>query len=255
MQSIPLTIGIFLFGSLWGSFFYTLALRIIGGEYSTVKGLLATRSRCPHCKKTIHPFFLVPLAGHLLAGGRCRQCGKPISPLYPLAEIAGGATALIAAHFFGTGLTGMAYLLIIYILLTLACIDARTRTLPNSLVGILALISLYPVLSEGHLVNSLWGALLMGGIFVVILLIFPGSFGGGDVKLAVALGFLLGTELSLVALETAIITGALTGIVWGVASGRGLRSFIPFGPFLALGALVALFYGWEIITLYHRVMN
>lgn len=255
MESIPLYIGIFLFGTLWGSFFYTLALRMIRGEHLSARELLGTRSRCPRCQERIHPLFLVPLAGYLLALGRCRRCKNPISPAYPLAEITGGLAALAAAHFFGMGPAGLAHFLIIAVLVTLSYIDVRTRTLPNSLVILLALVSLYPVLAGGHLVNGLWGALLMGGIFVVILLIFPGSFGGGDVKLALVLGFLLGTELSLVALETAVITGALTGVIWGLASGRGLRSFIPFGPFLALGALVALFYGWEIITLYHSIVS
>ena len=88
--------------------------------------------------------------------------------------------------------------------------------------------------------------------FLLILFLFPGSFGGGDVKFASVIGFFLGFEYSIVALEISLISGAVIGVIYGMKTGMKLKMKIPFGPFLSLGLIVSFFFGREILLLYYK---
>jgi len=116
---------------------------------------------------------------------------------------------------------------------------------------VLLLASIYPVIIESTLKDHLYGALLMGAFFLVVLLLFPGGFGGGDMKYAIIIGFLLGLEMSIVALEVALVSGSLTGVAYALIKRSGLRIKIPFAPFLTLGLVVSLFWGRHVLLVYY----
>jgi leader peptidase (prepilin peptidase)/N-methyltransferase len=246
---------VFFSGSVWGSFFYTLALRVSDGSFSrdVVKALIHS-SHCPGCGARIKPLYLIPVAGYFLSRGKCPRCHEKISPAYPAMEILFGAIAVLAAVKFGITLHAFIMYLIIGISITVAVVDVKTFTISGGLLVILGIMSLYPLLMNGRPLDNLYGLLLMGIFFLVIMFILPGSFGGGDIKYAMVLGVITGLEQSVVVLEAALISGALFGIIYAAAKGQGFRIKIPFAPFLTLGLCVSVFYGNEIILLYYRII-
>jgi leader peptidase (prepilin peptidase)/N-methyltransferase len=246
---------IFFTGSLFGSFFYTLAVRYINESFKRDKlNALFSFSKCPVCGYKINPLHLIPVLGYLLLRGKCGRCGSPISKIYPLAEILYGALAFVIYSAFGQSLYTAVIFLIIGLSISISVIDIRIQIIPDSFVLIFFLLSIYPVMLNDSLKDNLYGLLLMGAFFIIVLLIFPGSFGGGDVKFALSIGILLGLESSIVALETALIAGSLIGIIYAIRFKRGLRSKIPFAPFLTFGLLVSLLYGREILSVYYRIV-
>ena len=121
-------------------------------------------------------------------------------------------------------------------------------------VFIFVMISIYPIILNHSLMDNFKGLLLMFSFFIVVLLLFPGSFGGGDMKFASAIGFFLGIELSIVALEIALISGSIVGTIYAIKTRKGLRIKIPFAPFLSLGTISALLYGRDITLLYYNLV-
>ncbi|MDI9423891.1 MAG: prepilin peptidase [Spirochaetota bacterium] len=244
-----------LLGAAWGSFSYTLALRIASGRFaSNPLGALVSRSRCPSCAGAVPMLALIPIMGYALARGRCAHCGGRVSPFYPLSEILHAALCVFVVRHFGFG----AYSLVAFMALSfgfaVAVIDIKTLTVPGSLVLSTAVLALYPTVTFGRPVEHLIGAAGMFAFFAVIMLLFPGGFGGGDLKYATAIGLFCGWELSIVAVETALITGALAGTAYALLTRKGLRIRFPFAPFLALGFAVAVLYGRELILLYGRIV-
>ncbi len=246
---------LFYFGAIWGSFFYTLAFRYSSGFVlkEPVRALFG-KSRCPGCETGIPWYGLIPLFGYFILRGRCRNCGDAISPVYPAAEAGFGVLILLFYFEYGASLYSLNLYLIAAVAAAIALVDVKTLTVPNSLVAVILLLSIYPVVKHGSWTDPLYGLLLMGGFFIVILLVFPGSFGGGDVKLAAAIGPVLGLKMSIVALESAILIGALTGTAWALIRRKSLRTKIPFAPFLAAGLVIALLYGRDILLLYYKTV-
>jgi len=245
----------FLIGTVWGSFFFTLALRFSDDttKNAPLKSLCA-RSNCPTCKAPIPAVLLIPIVGYLITRGRCQNCGSFISPAYPLAEILYGLLAAAVVSREGITLYATIMFLILGISIAIAIVDIKTLAIPNLLVGAFILLSLYPVILRSDYWDNLFGLILCAVFFLIILLIFPGSFGGGDLKLASAMGFLLGFELSIVAIETALITGSVIGIIYAIKTKKGLKIKLPFAPFLTAGLIVAFFYGRDLLLLYYRVI-
>ena len=213
-------------------------------------------SSCPKCGQPIAPFDNVPLLSYLLLRGRCRKCGAPIPIRYPLIE---ALTALLfgaAAYEFGVGIHLISALVLISALISLAAIDLEHGILPNAIVGPCAAVGfVLSVLGDpGGWWIYLLSALAIGGGLLALALAFPAGMGMGDVKMGGMLGAFLGPYGAL-----AVFLGALAGTVVGVvllAMGRiRRRSALPFGVFLALGGLVSLFEGPELISLYLRLVG
>jgi leader peptidase (prepilin peptidase) / N-methyltransferase len=242
---------VFLFGAVWGSFFYTLALRMCDDAYrGRPRDVLAARSHCPHCHASVSVMGLVPFAGFAYLRGRCARCGGRISWAYPAAEAGYGLLALLSYWLLDTSAVTLSVYLLLGLAAAIAIIDAKTFTIPGSLSAAFFLVSLFPVISSGDLVSHALGALGMSAFFAVIMLIFPGSFGGGDVKLAAAIGFFAGWEQSIVVLEAALMLGSVAGVIYATVSGKGLRIRFPFAPPLAAGLAVAVFWGEAIMRAY-----
>lgn len=248
-------LSIFFFGALWGSFFYTLSLRYINGtiKKNPLKALFSS-SKCQECKSRINPVFLIPIIGFILLRGKCKKCGGKISLQYPIFEIIYGLLLIMIIFEYGIGLYSINIFILIGIAVAISIIDAKTFIIPDSLVIGFAILSIYPIILHQPFKDNIFGFLLMFLFFIIILLVFPGSFGGGDVKFASAAGLFSGLELSIVILETALVSGAIVGIIYAIKTKKNLRTKIPFGPFITLGIIVASLYGRDIILLYYRMM-
>jgi leader peptidase (prepilin peptidase)/N-methyltransferase len=254
MNIIILTLS-FIFGAFWGSFFYTLALRYADGRIREhpMKALFS-RSKCPSCGAGINPLFMAPILGYFILKGKCRSCGARISPIYPAAEIFFGALAALFAWKFGATV----YMLNIYLLtgiaLCISIIDMKALIIPDSLVIAFTVLSVYPIVLNYNLKDNLFGMLALFIIFLVILLIFPGSFGGGDVKLGAVIGLLSGLEMSIVVLEVSLVSGAIIGAIYALRAKKSLKTKIPFAPFLTFGLIISLLYGRDILLVYYRIL-
>jgi leader peptidase (prepilin peptidase)/N-methyltransferase len=220
------------------------------------RSVVRPASSCPKCGQPIAPLDNIPLLSYLLLRGRCRKCGAPIPIRYPLIE---ALTALLfgaAAYEFGVGIHLISALVLISALISLAAIDLEHGLLPNAIVGPCAAVGfVLSVLGDpGGWWIYLLSALAIGGGLLALALAFPAGMGMGDVKMGGMLGTFLGPYGAL-----AIFLGALAGTVVGVvllAMGRiRRRSALPFGVFLALGGLVSLFEGPELISLYLRLVG
>ena len=242
----------FICGAFFGSFFYTLALRYIDGsmEESPAKALFSS-SKCPSCGERIGPVGLIPVLGFIILRGECTKCGASISWRYPLAEIIFGLTAAAVFVNFGIGIKTISIFMLISVLFTIAIIDLQTLTIPDSLILVFLVFSVYEIATSGDILNHAYGFIIMFVFFIVILLLFPGSFGGGDLKLASVIGLYLGLDLSIVALESSLIIGAVVGILYGLLSGKGLKIKICFAPFLAAGFITTVFFGNDILLMYY----
>lgn len=246
---------VFICGTAAGSFFYTLALKYINGEIkrSPVKALFS-RSICPCCGKKIGTVYLIPVLGYLFAAGKCRSCAGGISPLYPLWEIIYGFLALAVVHYFGYGFYPLSLFIISSISLCIAIVDYYTFIIPDSLLVLFFITSVYPVMVRGEWLNNLAGFGFLTLFFLLVMLILPGAFGGGDLKYFAAAGFLFGLEESVVLLEVTLITGAVAGAAWALVKKKGLRVKIPFAPFITWGVLATIFAGKHILLWYYSLV-
>jgi prepilin signal peptidase PulO-like enzyme (type II secretory pathway) len=145
--------------------------------------------------------------------------------------------------------------IILSILAVISYVDIKTLTIPNPLIIILALLSIYQIVVSNQKLDMLYGGLFLTLFFLVFFLLIPGSFGFGDVKLAAVIGTFCGLSQSVVVLESSLITGAVCGIIYMLARNKGLKAKMPFGPFLALGFVISIFYGVEIALIYFRFIN
>lgn len=241
-----------LLGLVIGSFLNVVAYRLPRGESLSSPG-----SRCPVCGHPIRPYDNVPVLSWVVLRGRCRDCASAISKRYPLVEAATGGlfAAVVAARYPDAAPTVLGIVLVAF-LVPLTLIDLDLRLLPDRLVLPAAAIALIAgtLLDPGGEVERLIAGAAAGGCFLLIALAYPGGMGLGDVKLAGTLGLFLGAEVA-VAIFAALLTGVTVGVAIiarkGVAAGR--KTAIPFGPFLAAGAVVAILVGPAILDAYlHR---
>jgi leader peptidase (prepilin peptidase) / N-methyltransferase len=208
-------------------------------------------SRCPACGEPIRPIDNVPVLSYLLLRGRCRSCKARISARYPLVEALTGALFAAAAYEFGLDLRLLWALVLISSLIALAGIDLEHRLLPNAIVGPAALagLSLSILASpEWWWVYPVSAFAVAGGLFVLAIA-HPGGMGMGDVKMGGMLGAFLGPYAAL-----AVFLGAFAGAITGgllMATGKiQRRHALPFGVFMALGGILAIFVGPQLWALY-----
>ena len=236
-----------LFGALIGSFLNVVAHRVPRGE-----SLVSPGSHCPSCGAPVKAFDNVPVVSWLVLRGRCRRCGARISVRYPIIELltAVAFAAVVAVNGFDDDL--VLELPLVATLIALAAIDFDQRLLPNKIVYPLAawgLIASVLVDADDLVENLIAGA----GAFTFLLLVvlaYPRGMGMGDVKLAGAMGLYLGLSI-IPALLVAFLSGSIVGLAIIAREGAAARKkAVPFGVFLALGGIVAVLAGPELIELY-----
>ncbi len=244
---MPASIAVGLAGLVVGSFLNVCIVRI--PERRSIWG---PGSSCPSCGAPIAWRDNVPLLSYVVLRGRCRTCKSLISPRYPLVEAITAAGYVLAYLRFGWSAGLPVTLLLISALVVATAIDLAHQiipdlvTLPGILVGFLANL----VTGRIHWVDSLVGILAGSGIFLAVILASRGGMGGGDMKLGAMLGAFLGWKVALIGFLIAALAGGAFAVVLLATKIRGRKDPVPFGPFLALGGAVAVFWGERLLTWY-----
>jgi leader peptidase (prepilin peptidase)/N-methyltransferase len=238
-----------LFGLIIGSFLNVVAWRLPRGQ-----SLVRPRSKCPGCDTQLKAYDNIPLFSWLALRGRCRGCGERISARYPVVEaITAALYVLVVAVKHDDALQIALGLVLVTFLVPIAVIDLDFKRIPNKLTGPAAVlgVALGALLEPSYLPEQLAagaGALLF---FLLPTLLHKKGMGMGDVKLVGVLGLYLGRAVApaiFIAMILGVVVGAAIVAMRGVSEGR--RAKVPFGPFLAVGALVAFFVGNDLVDGY-----
>jgi leader peptidase (prepilin peptidase)/N-methyltransferase len=242
-------IALFVLGCVFGSFVTVLAHRVPRGE-----AWITGRSRCPSCGAEIGARDNLPVLSWLLLRGRCRSCGEAISLRYPLAEL--GLGVLWVGTYLALGDDDAARLalglVLCAVLVAITLTDLDLRLIPNKLVlaGAVVAVAVVAATDADDLVERGIAALAAGGFLFLVALAYPRGMGMGDVKLVAMMGLYLGRAIAPAVL-IGFAAGALVGMTMIARHGAEARKQqIPFGPFLALGGVIGLWFGDEIVDWY-----
>lgn len=242
-----------LFGALWGSFANVVILRLPAG-----KSVVSPRSQCPHCGTLIRWFDNIPILSWLILRAKCRKCKAAISWRYPLVELIMSILFLLAYVKLGWSWTLLEYLIFIFGLVTVSFIDFDHMILPDqfTLGGIVVGLLGAALNPEREFMPALWGVLLGGGFlwavaYLYLVLRKQDGMGGGDIKLLAWIGAVLGVASIPFVILISSVVGSVVGILWSFKVKKGMQTTIPFGPYLALAALIYMLYGgYDLSRLY-----
>lgn len=247
------TVASLVLGAVVGSFLNVVILRLpVEGE-----SIVFPPSRCPVCKTAIRWYDNIPVLSFLLLRGKCRACGKPISIRYPLVEVCMALLSLALYTKFALSFEYFFYFLFLAGLVAVIFIDLRHQIIPDviSLPGIVIGFAGSFLTTQITWQQSGIGILVGGGILYAVALayhLFTGreGMGGGDVKLLAMIGGFLGWRSLLFVVFASSLTGSVVGIVAMLKQGKGEKTPIPYGPFLALAAMLFLFFQNDIFRLW-----
>lgn len=260
-------IPVFIFGLAFGSFANVLIYRLPRGV-----SFVALRSFCPVCGQAIRPYDNVPLLSYLWLRGKCRDCGTGISIRYPLVELLCGLLWLgvfwhpglpwtPAVHSWTFPVELWPGFFFVTILLMVSGIDLDEQIIPNRIIlpsiviGLASLGAVAGIRGDYHVfIHAVYGMLIGGGFLGLIAVLVPRGMGMGDAKLAAFMGIFLGFYI-LAGLLLGFLLGSIAGIILLAAKRKGRRDRIPFGPFLAAGAVLALFWGEPLYRLYRSIFH
>lgn len=243
-------------GLLWGSFVLVVSDRI-----DSPKTIIYGRSHCPKCKRAIAPYDLIPVLSFLFLFGRCRGCKKPIGWIYPAVELL--FALLFSLSFWRFGLLFSQIPLVLSVSLL---VIAALRDIKDKEVELAVFIIGIPLATVWFLMQSGFNWPSLKGLFISVLIaaFLPSLFavlssqkwmGYGDILFALWVGALCGYPAVVVALFFAFLCGSLFGIIQIVTGKAQMKTAIPFGPFLALGSLVGLFFGQELFSSYLKLFG
>ena len=238
-----------LFGLLIGSFLNVVAWRLPRGE-----SLIKPRSKCPGCQTQLKAYDNIPLFSWLVLRGRCRGCGEKISARYPVVEAVTAAlyVAVVAVKFDDALQVALGLALVTF-LVPIAVIDLDLKRIPNALTGPAAVVAvvLGAIFEPSYLPEQLIAGAAALLFFFLPALVHKKGMGMGDVKLAGVLGLYLGWAVVpglFIALILGVVAGTAIIAMKGVSEGRRVK--VPFGPFMAVGALIAFFVGSGLVDSY-----
>ncbi|HWP32615.1 MAG TPA: prepilin peptidase [Solirubrobacterales bacterium] len=238
----------FLGGLMAGSFVTVVAHRVPRGE-----SIVGPRSRCPGCGAQIAAHDNIPVLSWLLLRGRARCCGAAISARYPLTELALGALYAATALVLWDDPAELALgLVFVTTLVAITLTDLEQRLIPNKILLVAAVlgVAIAAVSDPASLPERAAAAVAAGGLLFAAALAYPRGMGLGDVKLAALMGLFLGRDVAP-ALLVALLSGSLVGLAMIARHGAAARKrAIPFGPFLALGGVVGLLAGDQLVDWY-----
>ncbi|MDO8668684.1 MAG: prepilin peptidase [Candidatus Buchananbacteria bacterium] len=251
---------IFIFGAVIGSFLNVVIIRIHEGG-----NIVKSRSSCPHCHHVLEPIDLIPIFIFIIQAGKCRYCHKKISWQYPLVELTTGLLFVLATYniigplsfdnlFYNSSvfLIWLRNLIFISFLVVIFVYDLRWYLILDRITFSAMAVALILNLIIGFsFFNLFTGAIIGFGFFALQFFISKGSWiGGGDLRLGALMGLMLGAKAVIVALFFSYIIGAVISILFVIGGKKKLKSQIPFGTFLAIGTIIALFWGQGIINWY-----
>lgn len=253
----------FVYGTILGSFFNVLIYRLPEG-----RSIISPGSQCPNCKRPVAALENIPILSWIFLRGKCAGCGLKISIQYPIIELLTGLFSLLIWYILlnpfivsdkGVYLyiTESFMLLTLLILIPISIIDIRHYIIPDSItIGglvISLLISFIPMYLSP--LESFIGMLVGGGILYGIgiigeLFLKKESMGGGDIKLMAFIGALWGWKVATTAIVLGAFCGAFIGLILILFKRSNKENMLPFGPFLAIGVILAAFWGDQIIYFY-----
>jgi leader peptidase (prepilin peptidase)/N-methyltransferase len=246
-----ISLAIFLFGAIVGSFLNVCIYRIPRKESLVFPG-----SHCPACNAPIRFYDNIPILSWIFLFGKCRRCKNPISIQYPLVEaINAGGYLYLYSRF---SLSGQMFLYALFFssLVVITFIDLHHKIIPDVIslpgIGIGLFASLF-ILPPGF-VDAAIGAALGWALFYSIAVISKGGMGGGDIKLIAMIGAFLGWKKMLLTIMIGAFAGSVVGIALMILYHKSRKYAVPFGPFLALGAMASLFWGTTLIDWYLHMM-
>ncbi|MBE2886827.1 prepilin peptidase [Geobacter anodireducens] len=253
-MTLPIVFYIFSFvlGAVVGSFLNVCIYRLPTGE-----SVVFPPSRCTSCGTRIRPWDNIPLLSWLILRGSCRACGAKISARYPLVELINGLLCLALFLKFGPTLTFAALFVFCSALVAITFIDLDHQIIPDviSLPGIVLGFALSFVLPWLGWLNSLIGIVAGGGSLLLVAWLYERltgkeGMGGGDIKLLAMMGAFLGWRAVPFIIFASSLVGSIIGLTVMMLQKKDSKLAIPFGPFLALGALLYIFFGKAIILWY-----
>ncbi|EPZ39684.1 type II secretory pathway, prepilin signal peptidase PulO [Anoxybacillus ayderensis] len=242
----------FFLGLLLGSFYNVVGLRVPKGE-----SIVAPRSRCPSCKRTLTAFELIPVVSYVLQKGKCRACSARISFVYPFVELSTAILFALAPFFVGWSAELAVSWTLISLFMIIFVSDVHYMIIPNRI-----LLCFAPLLFVERIwlapLTPWWDSLLgsVVGFMMLFLIAFvsKGGMGGGDIKLFALIGLVLGVKLTVLAFFLSTFVGTIFGLL-GMMAGRVKRGEpMPFGPAIVVGTLIAYFFGETIIDFYVKVI-
>lgn len=237
---------IFFFGLIIGSFLNVCIYRLPLNQ-----SIVTPPSHCMSCNIRLKPWDLIPVISYLLTKGCCRYCGTTFSPRYALVELLTASLFVMCFQIFGFSLGLIKPLILTAFFVVITFIDYDHQLILDKVLLCLSVVGVVINLWTGSVgILDMLIACFCGGGLLLLIAIISGGMGGGDVKFVAALGLCFGWQSLLLILLLSFIFGGVSGVVLLALKIKGRKDFIPFGPFIALGALVSMLYGNNIITWY-----
>ncbi|MCK4590636.1 MAG: prepilin peptidase [Candidatus Latescibacteria bacterium] len=243
----------FVLGAAVGSFLNVCISRIPNGE-----SIISPGSHCPKCGCSIKPYDNIPILSYILLGGRCRSCRQAIDFRYWAVEMLTAFLFLIFYWRLGFSYTLPLALLFTAVMIAVGFIDLGSKIIPNviTIPGIAVALGFSALQGASSFRDSILGILLGGGGLLVVgslgnIIFDKESMGGGDIKLAAMIGAFWGWKIALATFLLSFLSGGIGGIVLLFTRKTvKMQSAIPFGPFIAASAIIALFYGRDVVDIY-----
>ncbi|MGN1401313.1 MAG: prepilin peptidase [Bacillus sp. (in: firmicutes)] len=245
-------ICLFVLGIILGSFYNVVGLRVPSG-----KSIVRPRSACLHCGHVLSASELIPVLSYVIQKGECKGCRTRISPIYMVVELVTGVIFALSPLWVGWGTELLLCYALVSLLVIITVSDLVYMLIPDKvlLFFMIVLLLLLPVVERMTIMDSFMGALTGFFLLWVIAVLSKGGMGGGDIKLFAVLGFALGVHDVLLALFFSVFYGALLGILFILFGLVDRRQPIPFGPFIALGALTVFYFGEPFVKWYFGVIS
>lgn len=218
------------------------------------KSIAFPPSHCTKCNHNLNPLDLIPVISYMFLKGKCRYCSEKISIRYPLIEGLNGILYLIVYLKFGLTLITIKYCILVSILIVIGMIDYDTQfvftstTIFGGIVGVLFIIIQYILYKNGFADLILGG--LIGAIVIGLIVFLTRGMGEGDIEIAAVCGLFLGIKGILLGLFLAIIIGGIIGIIILLLKLKNAKEKIAFGPFIAVGSLISMLFGAQILKFY-----
>lgn len=240
---------VFIFGAVIGSFLNVCIYRIPRGE-----SIAFPPSHCTNCRKKIKWYDLIPIISYIFLKGKCRYCTEKISIRYPMVEFITALLFLASYSIYGLTLDFVKYTTFVSFLIVIGMIDYDTTDVyfSTTLSGIVSGVIFIGILTYNMLpVRSyIYGGILGGGFLALIILITKGGMGWGDAEICLMSGLFLGFKLTILMLFLSFIIGSIAGIVLILLGKKSKKDYIPFGPYIALSAILCILAGEKIFSFY-----
>ncbi|WP_457567294.1 prepilin peptidase [Desulfurobacterium sp.] len=242
----------FLLGTIVGSFLNVCIYRLPRDESIVFPG-----SHCPKCNAPIKWYDNIPLISYLLLGGKCRNCGEKISPVYPLVELLSGLLTSFIFIKFGLSFDSLYYSILTWFLIVISIIDIKELKVPVKPCYLIMVIGIIfsPFTSTVSLIDSILGASLGAGIILFIIETYyilrnKEGMGYGDANIMAVIGAFLGWKKVFFVIFFSSLIGAIIGIIFIITGDKDGESPLPFGPFLAIGGYLTIFLGNILLKFY-----